>query len=316
MLKLPWPRAASRVSVPRVSVVVPLYNHAAYITEAVASILAQGRLVQEIIVLDDGSTDDSTAVMRRLATQDARIRFDRQANHGAHAAINAAVALCSGEMVAILNSDDAWLPGRLAALVAALDADPIAAIASSGLRFMDADGAEIDNAWHAAALAFHRAGADLGIALLNGNFVMTTSNLLIRREALAAVGPFAALRYGHDLDWLLRALALGRRLALVEAPLLRYRIHASNTIAEDHAGVRAEWAMAAAAYLAVLWHRPGAPPIDWEHAGAAQAVLRRHELDRAAALCMAYLCRSGVAGLDRSPLLGDAAFRARVKGWV
>jgi len=311
LVKLPWQRAT-----PRVSVVVPLYNHAGYIAEAVASILAQGRLVHEIVVLDDGSTDGSAVVMQGLARQDPRLRFERQANRGAHAAINAAVALCSGELVAILNSDDAWLPGRLAALVAALDADPTAGMASSGLRFMDGKGAEIENAWYEAALGFHLAGAELGVALLNGNFVMTTSNLLIRREALAAVGPFAALRYVHDLDWLLRALALGQRLALVKTPLLRYRIHASNTIAEDHAGVRAEWAIAAAAYLALLWHRPHAPPIDWDHAGAAQAVLRRHELDRAATLCMAYLRRGGVFGLDRSELLGDEAFRARVKGWV
>ena len=311
MLGLPWRRVT-----PRVSVVVPLYNHAGYIAEAVASILAQGRLVQEIIVLDDGSTDASAAIMLDLALQDRRIRFERQANQGAHAAINAALALCSGEFLAILNSDDAWLPGRLAALVAAMDADPGAGVAGSGLRFMDGGSTEIGNAWYDAALKFHRDGADLAVALLNGNFLMTTSNLLIRREALAAVGPFAALRYGHDLDWLLRALALGQRVTLVEAPLLRYRIHASNTIAEDHAGVRAEWAIAAAAYLTMLWDRPGASPPDWDHAAAAMAVLHRHELDRAAAPCMAYLRRTGAAGLDRSPLLSDAAFVARVKGWV
>jgi len=311
LLGLPWRRVT-----PRVSVVVPLYNHAGYIAEAVTSILAQGRLVQEIIVLDDGSTDASAAVMRDLALQDRRIRFERQANRGAHAAINAGLALCGGELLAILNSDDAWLPGRLAALVAALDADPAAGIASSGMRFMDGGGGEIGNAWYDAALTFYRDAADLGVALLNGNFLMTTSNLLIRRETLAAVGPFAALRYGHDLDWLLRALALGQRMDIVETPLLRYRIHAGNTIAEDHAGVRAEWAIAAAAYLTLRWDRAGAPLPDWDHAGAALAVLRRHELDRAVAACMAYLRRTGVAGLDRSPLLGDGAFLARVKGWI
>ena len=288
------------------SVVVPLYNHAAFVAEAVESILAQGRVVQEIIVLDDGSTDGSAAVVQGLVGRDPRLRLERQANRGAHATINAAIALCGGEMVAILNSDDAWLPGRVAALVAARGAG----IGCSGLRFMDAAGTGTDNPWYEAALAFHRDGAELGVALLNGNFVMTTSNLLIRRATLEAVGPFAALRYGHDLDWLLRALALGQRLVRVEAPLLRYRTHASNTIAEDHAGVRAEWAVAR------LGHRPDAPPIDWDHAAAAQSVLRRHELDRAVALCLAYLCRSGVAGLDRSPLLADAAFRARVKGWA
>ena len=96
-----------------VSVVVPLYNHAEYIAGAIESALAQGAVLRELVVIDDGSTDGSDEAMRRLARRDARIRFRRQANRGAAATLNAAVAACSGAYVAILNSDDAWLPGRL-----------------------------------------------------------------------------------------------------------------------------------------------------------------------------------------------------------
>jgi len=201
-------------------------------------------------------------------------------------------------------------------LVAALDADPAAGMAWSLVRCMDAAGGDVANEWYESALQFYRGGGDLGAALLNGNFVMTTSNLVLRRAAWQAVGPFAALRYTHDLDWVLRALALGVRAAFVEAPLLRYRIHARNTIAEDHWGVRAEWAASAAAYLTVLWDRPGAGAIDWDHAALVQEVLRTHELQRAVAPCMAYLRREGACGLDRSGMFGDAAFRARLTGWV
>jgi len=181
---------------------------------------------------------------------------------------------------------------------------------------MDEGGGKVGNAWYEAALQFYRDGGDLGAALLNGNFVMTTSNLVMRRTAWEAVGPFAALRYAHDLGWVLRALALGVRAAFVEAPLLRYRIHARNTIAEDHRGVRAEWAATAASYLTVLWDRPGAGGIDWDHAATVQEVLRTHELLRGVAPCMAYLRREGAVGLDRSGLLGDGAFRSRLAGWV
>ena len=145
--------------------------------------------------------------MEHLKRQDKRICFTRQANQGAHATINAALGKCGGEMVAILNSDDAYLPGRLTTLAATLDADHGADIAVSGLEFMDGAGGRIENAWYSDALNFHRAGAELGVALLNGNFLMTTSNLLFRRQVIEAVGPFAGLRYAHDLDWLLRALA-------------------------------------------------------------------------------------------------------------
>ncbi len=312
-MALSWWR---RPEAPRVSVVVPLYNHAGFIGEAVRSVLAQGSIVKELVVLDDGSTDESAGVMEELARQDARIRFERQANAGAHAAINAALALCTGEFLAILNSDDAFLPDRLTTLVAALQADNAADIAVSGLEFMDGDGAPAENAWYQQAVAFHQAGAALGVALLNANFVMTTSNLLFRRTALPAIGPFAALRYAHDLDWLLRALALGRRITRVDQALLRYRMHGSNTISEDHAAVRAEWAMVAAAYLTVLWDRAGAPPIAWDQAAAVQDVFRQHQLDRAVPPCMAYLRRHGASPLDRSPLLSDAAFKGLVKGWV
>lgn len=295
---------------------VPLYNHAAYITDAIHSVLSQGSVVKEIVVIDDGSTDASADVMERLVRQDKRICFKRQVNQGAHVTINAAVGECSGELVTILNSDDAYLPGRLTTLAAALDADQGADIAVSGLQFMDGGGVRIENAWYTDALDFYRGGTELGVALLNGNFLMTTSNLLFRRQAMEAIGPFAGLRYVHDLDWLLRALALGHRIVRVDEPLLRYRIHGSNTISEDHAAVRAEWAMAAAAYLTVLWDRPGAPPIDWNHAAAVQRVLRQHELSRAVAPCMAYLRHHGAVPLNRSSLLGDEPFKRLMKSWI
>lgn len=298
------------------SVVVPLYNHAAYIGDAIRSILAQGSIVKEIVVIDDGSTDKSADLMQGLAAKEKRIRFVRQPNQGAHATLNAALRQCSGEFLAILNSDDAYCPGRLSALAATLGTEGAADIAVSGILFMDGSGKPIDNAWYSQALQHYQSGVELGIALLNGNFVMTTSNLLFRRAVWPAIGPFAALRYAHDLDWLLRALAFGHRVTLVDQPLLRYRTHDRNTIKEDHAAVRAEWAMVSAAYLTALWDRPGAPPIDWNHAAAAQDVLRQHQLDRAVPLGMAYLRRTGAGALDRSPMLEDLAFKRLMVGWV
>jgi glycosyltransferase involved in cell wall biosynthesis len=298
----------------RVSVAVPLYNHAAYIEAAIRSILAQGRLVREIIVIDDGSSDDSARIMRKLAATDARIAFTSQANQGAHAALNTALAACQGEFVAILNSDDAYLPGRFEALVAALDAEPEAALCASTLAFMDAAGAAIGNPWYAQALAGSRAAPSLAVALIDGNFLMTTSNFLLRRSALAALGGFAPLRYAHDLDFALRLLASGQRILLVQKPLMRYRIHAANTISEDHRRVRAEWAICAASYYSFLLDRRA--EIDWPLAAALEDVLRRHELTKAVHLVMAYLRRDGTSALDRSRLLADQAFLRQLAGWV
>lgn len=295
---------------------VPLYNHAAYIGTAIESVLAQGDVVREVIVINDGSTDDSERVMQDLARRDARIRFRTQANQGAHATINAGIRDCGGEFVAILNSDDAWLPGRLDTLVLLLDARPDAAMAASGIAFMNGSGAAIDNNWYQEARAFHQAGADFGTTLVNANVLMTTSNFLIRRASLPQVGEFAALRYAHDLDFALRLLALGQSIAMSDDIMLRYRLHGSNTISEDHRKVRVEWALCVAAYLTLLWDRPGAPEPDWDTAAATEAVLKRHELTVAVGPCMAYLRRNGGGRLDTSPLLADASFRARMLEWV
>jgi glycosyltransferase involved in cell wall biosynthesis len=97
----------------RVSVVVPLYNHAGYITLAIGSVLAQGEVLREVVVIDDGSTDDSARIMQGLAARDPRIRFRSQPNQGAHATINAGLAECGADCFAILNSDDIFMPSRL-----------------------------------------------------------------------------------------------------------------------------------------------------------------------------------------------------------
>jgi glycosyltransferase involved in cell wall biosynthesis len=299
-----------------VSVVVPLFNHAAYIAEAVESILAQGDIVDEVVVIDDGSTDESGTIMQTLARQDPRIRFARQSNQGAHATLNRGIELCQGEFCAILNSDDVYADNRLMQLLQALQADAGADIASSGIGFIDGAGQPMDNAWYEASRAMFEDGTPLDLALLNGNFLMTTSNILFRRAAWPKLGAFAPLRYAHDLDWLLRALAHGHRIVILPAKLLRYRTHGRNTISEDHGAVRVEWALVAAAYLASLWHRPGALAIDWPHAGAAQTVLRRHELDRGVALAMAALRREGATRLDTSRLALDSAFKDQLKAWL
>jgi glycosyltransferase involved in cell wall biosynthesis len=299
-----------------VSVVVPLYNHAAFIGEAIDSILAQGALVREVIVIDDGSTDESAAVMQGLAGRDARIRFLRQENRGAHATLNRGIGLCRGTFCAILNSDDVYTQDRLARLVGALRDEAGADIAASGIGFIDGAGQAMENEWYRAARAAFEGGTALDLALLNGNFLMTTSNIVFRRAAWPKLGGFAPLRYAHDLDWLLRALAHGHRIRVLPDDLLRYRTHGSNTIAEDHGAVRVEWALVAAAYLASLWHRPGAAPIDWAHAGAAQSVLRRHELDRGAALAMAALRREGAVRLDTGRTALDSGFKHQLKAWL
>jgi cellulose synthase/poly-beta-1,6-N-acetylglucosamine synthase-like glycosyltransferase len=132
-----WNRWVERGSVAegqrnRISVVIPLYNHARFIGEAVDSVLLQGSIVRELIVVDDGSSDESAAVMREIKRRDPRIVFWSQPNRGAHTAINSGLWRATGYLLTILNSDDVYAPARLTRLADALDADPSADIAASG----------------------------------------------------------------------------------------------------------------------------------------------------------------------------------------
>jgi glycosyltransferase involved in cell wall biosynthesis len=237
---------------PRVSVVIPSYNHAAFVGEAVRSVLAQTLADLEVIVVDDGSSDDSLGILH--AIDDPRLRVVAQTNQGAHAALNAGLALANGALLAVLNSDDAYHPERLARAVATLDAAPAVGLVGSWIEVVDAGGRQLGIKHGARDLApwplahperSFRAGDDLRGALLTENFWSTTSNFVFRRSLLARIGGFRPLRYTHDWDFALRAAGVSPALLLPE-PLLRYRVHERNTIRADRAGMVLEicWCLA------------------------------------------------------------------------
>ena len=219
----------------RVSVLLPSYNHEAFIGEAVASVLGQTLTDLELVIVDDGSTDHSWALIEGFG--DARILRHRQENQGAHAAINKAHDLASptSDFVAIINSDDAWDPRWLEVALKTLDARPRAGFCCARLRLI---GPEQDprmawrRSWYEDGLRRYRDSGDLESSLLHANFIMTTSNLVVRRNLFQAAGGFRALRYVHDLDFFLR-LAWISELAFVEQELITYRFHEANTIRES-----------------------------------------------------------------------------------
>ena len=253
-----------------VSVVVPSYNHAAWIAGAVGSALAQTQTDVEVIVVDDGSTDDSRAVLAGL--RDPRLTVIAQPNRGAHAAINAGIERAGAPVVAVLNSDDAYHPERLARCLPALTAD--VSLVGSWIEIVDGGGAAVGvkhgyrdcEPW----LLPHpersfRAGDDPRAALLTEHYLATTSNFVFRRADWAAVGGFRPLRYAHDWDFALRLAALAPPL-LVEQPLLRYRVHERNTIREDRAAMVFEicWCLAVhlPRHVAAPWFTAGGQRVE------------------------------------------------------
>lgn len=220
----------------QVGVVIPLFNHERFIQETLESVLAQGRIVQQVIVVDDGSSDGSLTVARSV--KDPRISVIAQENIGAHAALNRGINLLREEcnLVAILNSDDRYLPGRLEQCAAYMQSSSRASLVVTALEMIDDEGKRLSAqssraAWYSATrslLSRHdwSMAARLGVA----NFAMTTSNFVARRQWLLD-HPLRNYRYVHDYRCLLDA-AFEDVLEVIDQPLLEYRVHAANTIDE------------------------------------------------------------------------------------
>ena len=220
-----------------VSVVIPAYNHERYVGAAVDSVRAQSLGAAEVVAVDDGSTDGTADVLAQHAFSSMRVL--RQANRGAHAALNRAIALSCGDYIAVLNSDDAFTPERLEHAWGVVRHTGAALLVGS-VRLVDEAGAPLEEThekarWYREARSGAERARSLRSALLRHNFAVTTSNFFFHRELWRRLGGFAAYRYVHDLDFLLRALELRPDRVRYEPALddVLYRVHGHNTISED-----------------------------------------------------------------------------------
>ncbi len=230
-------KAKTGAPVPRVSVVIPLFNHVKFIEEAVRSVLGQTYEALELIIIDDGSTDGSGAVVQGIP--DKRIRYFYQENQGAHNAINRGVRLARGEFLSVLNSDDIYDPRRIEECVGLLDGDSSLSAVFSSVDCIDENGGFIksvkrkDHVWtsHLPETSFMEEESII-LDLLAGNFLITTSNLFCRKTVFDKTGYFKGLRYAHDYDFFLRLSHLFKT-EVIDSPLVKYRIHGANTLKPD-----------------------------------------------------------------------------------
>jgi glycosyltransferase involved in cell wall biosynthesis/predicted SAM-dependent methyltransferase len=179
---------------PRVSVFIPSYNHAPYVAAAIASVQAQSFGDFEIVVTDDGSTDGTADIV--AAIQEPRLRLNRFArNLGAAAATNDAIRRCRGEYLALLNSDDVFLPHKLERQVAFLDANPGVGAVFGQTHAIDKDGAPLDEASSFNRRIFeveNRSQAEwLRYFFFHGN-CLCHPTIMIRRRCYEEVGLYDA----------------------------------------------------------------------------------------------------------------------------
>jgi glycosyltransferase involved in cell wall biosynthesis len=260
----------------RVSVVIPLYNHERFIAQTLESVYRQTAIPKEVIIVDDGSQDASLAIARQAVQLHPETIVWSHPNQGAHYTINAGINRASGEFVAILNSDDIYHSERLAQCLPLFDADPQITAVCTGISFIDDNGKMIQNSWYEQARAFYDQIGDLSLALINGNFFMTTSNLIARRSVFDELGYFSNLRYTHDLDFFLRLLLNNKKIYFYDEPLLTYRIHSTNTINEGILKVKVEWAAVVAYFVYNAWWRKK----DWKYTSELLKITDHHTLTR------------------------------------
>ncbi|SPE32179.1 Glycosyltransferase family protein (fragment) [Acidobacteriia bacterium SbA2] len=190
------------LSVPVVSVVTPAYNRHAVLPRAISSVLAQNLQNWEMIIVDDASTDDTERVVGGF--RDSRIRYIRhQSNRGQSAAQNTGAAAARGRFLSFLDSDDEWLPGKLASEVALFEsAGERVGLVYSGKVLMDHRGFVVKVRIPSVEGRVHE-------KLLEWDFIGTCSRVSMRKSILEAVGGFdASLRNCQDWDMWIRVSKL------------------------------------------------------------------------------------------------------------
>ena len=212
------------LSHPLVSAVIPAYNCARFIGEALESVFAQEYPALEVIVVDDGSTDDTREKVMRYG---GRVSLVVQPNSGAAAARNEGIRRSRGKYVAFLDGDDFWLPGKLRHQVDHLERHPNIALCCAGWHVLHpTSSGDYHIAPASAADEVHvnpKCSGWMYCELLL-DCVVWTSTVLIRRELCDRIGGFdEALRRGQDYDYWLRASRL-TRIDQLDAPLAVYRM--------------------------------------------------------------------------------------------
>ena len=208
---------------PLVSIVMPVHNGQRFLAAAIDSALGQDYEPVEVIVVDDGSTDDSADIARARPA----VRLIEQPNGGVSAARNAGLAAARGELIAFLDQDDVLMPDKLTTQVAALIAEPALDFVVGKLRIELEPGSPRPPWWNPAWNPEGEVASQLG-------------TVLARRRAFDAIGGFDE-RYSivGDADWLARAKDAGLRYRLLPQVVMTYRVHEHNNV-HDRARMYAE----------------------------------------------------------------------------
>ncbi len=306
-----------------IATLIPAYNAAAHIQQALDSIAAQTRLPDEIVVVDDGSTDDTAAIVTAWSSRHRQLRLQllRQANQGASAARNAAIHAAHSDHVAFLDADDLLEPDHHARLAQALGrSDAVVCVFGQQSVFTEAGehcanfllGKPIEQvAYEVRDDGLRLLGEGLWAALVQGNFI-PTSGSMARRQVLVAAGAFDTdLKTSEDRDLWLRVSRLGT-LGYLPTRVARKREHDTNLTGNANQMLVRRHALAVIAKQLAEQHRLGL--------SSAEVDATRQALDAAVRTLLYAASRRGIGALrgalDEVRATAPDAAQASPRDWL
>ncbi|MEM9001897.1 MAG: glycosyltransferase family A protein [Cyanobacteria bacterium P01_F01_bin.86] len=252
----------------KVSIVIPTYNSATFLADTVRSVQAQTLTDWELFIIDGGSTDDTAAIAQSFSHADARITWHTRMG-GVAISRNYGAQLAKADFVAFLDSDDRWLPARLATHVQHLEQHPNIGISYSRAEFIQVDGTPTGT------VSNNRLNAVQPYHFLYVNPTITMSNIVVRRQIIATIPMNESLSYSEDLDWIFCVMVSGGwQIAGIDQILLQYRTN-PNGLSSKLQQMESGWMQF------IENARQQAPVLVEQHFAAAQAAQLKYLARRA-----------------------------------
>lgn len=208
---------------PLVSIIIPVYNAEKYISDTISSVLTQTHQDWEMIIVDDGSTDNSMTKIKQYSQNDSRIKIILKTNSGVSDSRNAGILISKGDFIAFLDADDVWLDANLE--------NKIEYLKSNNAHAVYSDCEVIDENSNAKNILFKTKEKPTldDILLLEGNYITAPSGTIFKKEVFNTIGLFdEKLSNNADQDIWIRLLANNFEIALLNNKLWKYRVHSNN----------------------------------------------------------------------------------------
>jgi len=200
------------------TVVMPAYNAAAYLAQTIESVLSQSFTDFELLIIDDGSTDNTAVIAENYRQKDKRVKLFIQSNQGVSATRNQGIESSSSQYIAFIDADDQWFPDNLALHYEHLEKNPDLGVSYAKVEFLTPDGK------HTGKIAKGRLTELQPEHFLYDNPTMTASNLVVRRQVFQEIGCFDCnMNYSEDLDFLFRVACSHWKIQGINRVLLGYR---------------------------------------------------------------------------------------------